>query len=276
MMVNRYDADHLLLVLQIDHSRVAGLLAAHWGNAEFARPEPYTSVVIAAQEHDSGWWDWEIKPTLNAKGYPVDYQSGGLDRAVHLAFDRHGIERVMEQDAYAGLLVSLHLAGLNTQGYGVVPHMPNRQHIAGVQDFLDEQEGLRARVLADLRWSPVHAEAAADEQVWTNYKLIEVFDQLAQYVCNRYPFNSSEARRGPPNRLRFTPVAPGRADITLCVDVRDERSALVTPYPFDVDPLEIAFPGRLMPNRPYASQEAFLRDYYAAPRVLVTHVLRAA
>src|SRR5262249_59862679 len=129
MIVCPYN-DSLVLVLQTDHSRIAGLLAAHWGNDKFARLNPYASMVLAAQEHDSGWWDWEIKPTLNAQGYPMDYiTGGGLDRAVHLAFDRHGITRVLEQDPYAGLLVSMHLAGLNTQGFGVVPHMMNRQHI---------------------------------------------------------------------------------------------------------------------------------------------------
>jgi len=277
MMVNRYDASHLLLVLQVDHSRVAGLLAAHWGNATFARPQPYASVVVAAQEHDSGWWDWEIKPTLNAQGYPMDYiTGGGLDRAVHLAFDRHGITRVLEQDPYAGLLVSMHLAGLNTQGFGVVPHMTNRQHIPGVQEFLDEQEALRAGLLAELRQSPEHADFATDERIWTNYRLLEICDQLAQYICNHYPLNSTERRNGPPNQLRFAPVAPGRDDATLAVDVQDERSAILAPYPFDVDPLEIAFPARVVPDRPYASQDEFLRDYYAAPRVTITYTLRAA
>ena len=32
MMVNAYDDANLLLVLHTDHSRMAGLLAAHWGN----------------------------------------------------------------------------------------------------------------------------------------------------------------------------------------------------------------------------------------------------
>ena len=48
MMVNPYDDSRLMLALQIDHSRVAGYFAAHWGNQDFARPEPYTSVVLAA------------------------------------------------------------------------------------------------------------------------------------------------------------------------------------------------------------------------------------
>ncbi len=39
----------------------------------FASPRPYESMVLAAQEHDSGWWEWEIRPRLNDQGYPPDY-----------------------------------------------------------------------------------------------------------------------------------------------------------------------------------------------------------
>ena len=37
MMVNPYDDSRLMLALQIDHSRVAGFFAAHWGNNEFSQ-----------------------------------------------------------------------------------------------------------------------------------------------------------------------------------------------------------------------------------------------
>ena len=43
MMVMPYDEERLLVVLQVDHSRVTGLFAAHWGNAEFAAPETILS-----------------------------------------------------------------------------------------------------------------------------------------------------------------------------------------------------------------------------------------
>ena len=60
-MVCPYDDEHLLLVLQVDHSKVTGWFAAHWGNDVFARPTPYASMVLAAQEHDNGgWWDVEL------------------------------------------------------------------------------------------------------------------------------------------------------------------------------------------------------------------------
>ena len=62
MMAYPYDDTRIILALQIDHSRVAGHFAAHWGNQEFDRPKPYSSVVLAAHEHDIGWWEWEMKP----------------------------------------------------------------------------------------------------------------------------------------------------------------------------------------------------------------------
>jgi Protein of unknown function (DUF3891) len=277
MMVFPYDESRLLAVLQIDHSRVAGLLAAHWGNAEFAAPTPYPSVVLAAQEHDNGWWDWEVKPTLNERGEPIDYiTGGGLDRITHTAFDRNGIARVAAQDPYAALLVSLHLVGLNNQGWGLVPHMPDRRTMPGVPEFMGEQETLRARLTDELRASPTYAAYCTDDRLWTNYRLIEIADQMAQFICNRYPFNSTARRNGPPNALPHVPVAPGRDETILTLDVQDESRAVVRPYPFDVDPLVVSFPARILPRRSYPSQDDFLHDYYRAERLAVTYTLHAA
>ena len=36
MMAYPYDDTRMILALQIDHSRVAGYFAAHWGNRDFA------------------------------------------------------------------------------------------------------------------------------------------------------------------------------------------------------------------------------------------------
>ncbi|MBI2371718.1 MAG: DUF3891 family protein [Deltaproteobacteria bacterium] len=278
MMVSRYDDARYLIVLQVDHSRVAGLLAAHWGNATFAEPRPYASVVLAAQEHDNGWWDWEVRPTVNEQGAPVDYLGSvwALGR-VWLDFMRQGIERVIERDPYAGLLVLMHSVGLVTQGYGRFPSLSQsavRNDELG-REFVRDREALRLKLLDELRQSEQHREVCSDEHIWANFKLMEVFDRMAQFICNRYPFNSA-ARRWPPNVLDHAPVAPGKADEVLTLDVLDEKRAAVRPYPFDVDPLEISFPGRLIPLRPYPSQEEFLREYYKAERLTITYTLHAA
>jgi hypothetical protein len=280
MMVCPYNESHVLLILQIDHSRIAGLLAAHWGNAEFAKPSPYASMVLAAQEHDSGWWDWEIKPTVNHEGYPSDYIGSikHLGQGVWLNLYRHGIERLAAQDLYAAYEVSMHGEGLLTRGMGLLPSMPDYTGDAAVQEFIAEQKALRAGLLKDLRQDDSLRDVTSDTQLWTNFKLMEVFDQFAQYVCNRYPFNSQARKNGPTNKLANVPVpvGPAKPDVTLTVDVQNESDAIVRPFPFDVSPLTLSFEGRLVPNRRYANQETFLEDFYKAQRIGITYTLRAA
>jgi Protein of unknown function (DUF3891) len=279
MMVCPYDDSRILLILQIDHSRVAGLLAAHWGNDHFARPQPYTSMVLAAQEHDSGWWDWEIKPSVNEQGYPSDYIGSirHLGQGVWLDLYRRAIERIAARDLYAAYFVSMHGEALLTKGMGLLPSMPDYTGDAAVQEFIAEQKGLRAGWLPTLQKNQALAALTSDKHLWTNFNLMEVFDQFAQFVCNRYPFNSQTRKNGPTNTLGGmpVPVAPDKPDATLTIDILDEKDAIVRPYPFDVSPLRLSFEGRLVQNRTYLEQEDFLRNFYGGERINITYTLRA-
>lgn len=280
MMVCRYDESHLLLVLQIDHSRIAGLLAAHWGNDDFAKLRPYASMVLAAQEHDSGWWDWEIKPSVNEQGFPSDYIGSikHLGQGVWLDLYRRAIERLATRDLYAAFYVSMHGEALLTQGMGLLPSMPDYRSDPAVQNFIAEQKALRAGWLQELQPNEALKDASDDEHLWMNFKLIEVFDQFAQFVCNRYPFNSHARKNGPTNKLSNmpVPVALGKPDVTLTIDIKNEREAIVHPYPFDTSPLQVSFEGRLVSNRSYPNQEEFLEDFYKAERIGINYSLRAA
>jgi hypothetical protein len=280
MMVCPYDDSRVLLILQTDHSRIAGLLAAHWGNDQFAKLQPYTSMVLAAQEHDSGWWDWEIKPSVNEQGYPSDYIGSikHLGQGVWLDLYRRAIERLAARDLYAAYYVSMHGEALLTQGMGLLPSMPDYRNDAAVQNFITEQKTLRAEWLQNLQRNDALKNVSADEHLWTNFKLMEVFDQFAQFVCNRYPFNSQARKNGPTNTLGGMPVptVPGKPDATLTINVLNENDAIVYPYPFDVNPLRLSFEGRLVQNRRYVAQEEFLRDFYGAERINITYTLRAS
>ena len=280
MMVCPYDDSRLLLILQTDHSRIAGLLAAHWGNDQFARLRPYSSMVLAAQEHDSGWWDWEIKPSVNEQGFPSDYIGSikHLGQGVWLDLYRRAIERLASRDLYAAYFVSMHGEALLTQGMGLLPSMPDYRNDSAVQNFIAEQKAPRVRWLAQLHTDAVPKELIDESHLWNNFKLMEVFDQFAQFVCNRYPFNSQARKNGPTNTLSNipVPVADGKPDVTLTIDVQNEREAIVSPYPFDVSPLPISFEGRLVPNRSYSKQEEFLEDFYKAERIGISYTLKAA
>jgi hypothetical protein len=280
MMVCPYDDSRLLLILQTDHSRIAGLLAAHWGNDQFAKLRPYASMVLAAQEHDSGWWDWEIKPSVNDQGFPSDYIGSikHLGQGVWLDLYRRAIDRLASRDLYAAYFVSMHGEALLTQGMGLLPSMPDYRNDSAVQNFIAEQKAPRVRWLAQLQTDTVPKELIQESHLWTNFKLMEVFDQFAQFVCNRYPFNSQARKNGPTNKLSNipVPVTDGKSDVTLTIDVQSEREAIVSPYPFDISPLPVSFEGRLVPNRSYSKQEEFLEHFYKAERIGISYTLKAA
>jgi hypothetical protein len=279
MMVSRYDEERLLIVLHTEHSRVSGYLAAHWGNEVFARPRPYLPLVIAVQEHDNGWWHWELAPKLDASGHPPDYI--GSSKALgqdwfHIYTE--GVARVARRDPYAGLMAVMHGLGIVNGGYGLLPYRPNTSHDSDMEAFVRDREALRQELLAQVRASDTYRDDATDERIWTNYRWMQVVEQLGQFVCNRYPLNSAERRNGPGPNLGDVPapVSPGREDTTVAVEVLDGARAVVRPYPFDVDPLPVSFQGRLVSARPYGDREQFLRDYYTAEHVNVTYTLQAA
>jgi uncharacterized protein DUF3891 len=280
MMVCPYDDSRVLLILQTDHSRIAGLLASHWGNDQFAKLQPYNSMVLAAQEHDSGWWDWEIKPSVNEQGYPSDYIGSikHLGQGVWLDLYRHAIERVAARDLYAAYFVSMHGEALLTKGMGLLPSMPDYTGDPAVQEFIGQQKELRAGWLPTLQNNQALAAVTTDKHLWTNFNLMEVFDQFAQFVCNRYPFNSQARKNGPTHTLSgiTVPVSPERPHETLTIDVLNETEALVRPFPFDVNPLRLSFEGRLVRNEPFANQEEFLQQFYGGERIAINYTLSAA
>jgi len=192
-------------------------------------------MVLAAQEHDSGWWDWEIKPTLNEQGSPSDYIGSikHLGQGVWLDLYRRAIERLAARDLYAAYFVSMHGEALLTQGMGLLPSMPDYTGDAAVQKFIAQQKELRAEWLPTLQKSQALTAVTTETHLWTNFNLMEVFDQFAQFVCNRYPFNSQARKNGPTNTLSNipVPVASGNDNVTLTLDIQNEKEAIVRPSP---------------------------------------------
>ena len=105
-----------------------------------------------------------------------------------------------------------------------------------------------------------------------------MFDQLAQYVCNRYPLNSKHRKLGPSDTLGDVdvPRKKGAEPVRLHIDTVAEHRAIVDPYPFAVDPLVFSFPARLVPNRRYQDPDDFLNEFYRGERITVTHTLSSS
>jgi hypothetical protein len=153
------------VVLQTDHADLSGALASAW------RPPVSKSLLIAAERHDDGWAVWEQAPRVAPDGKPVNFLE--VDIRSHLAFYRAGIAAITEQDSDAGLLVSMHGAGIYRQRYGLDPGL-GLSRAAEVQDevdaFVAEQEAKFGGTLGDRQ---------------ADYELLQLFDRLSLYFCLR-------------------------------------------------------------------------------------------
>jgi hypothetical protein len=109
--------DQIWLVEQPDHARVAGFLAAHWGNSTFVTPGSFADcqdceywreqALFAIAEHDNGWWDWEADPQIDpADGLPLDFLQISQEQA--LSHWRTGTRRFAQTHPFAALLISAH------------------------------------------------------------------------------------------------------------------------------------------------------------------------
>src|ERR1043165_6032194 len=113
-----------------------------------------------------------------------------ISRPAPARFYKNAVDRVSTRDPYAAMLMAMHGVALMNAGYGKYAYPPDRTGDPRVKAYVDHQEELRLKLLEQLRQSEEFKQHCSDEQVWTNYEYMEVFDQLAQFVCNRHPLNS--------------------------------------------------------------------------------------
>jgi hypothetical protein len=82
---------------------VSGQLARAWGDELDAREE----VCLAAEQHDIGMAEWDLRPTLNHDtGLPHSFMEMPLD--THLELWSQAPSKLLRQSGYAALLVSMH------------------------------------------------------------------------------------------------------------------------------------------------------------------------
>jgi hypothetical protein len=221
-VIVRDRGDAWQVVLQIDHADLSGELARAWAEQGARHP----SLAVAAARHDDGWAVWERAPRLDG-GAPVNFLD--VDITSHLAFYRAGIAAISEQDPYAGLLVSMHGAGIYKQRYGRDPGLGLSRAAeaqALIDAFVDEQEsGYAARVAET---------GASDEERWNHYELLQIYDRLSLYFCMR---DAETTNGGDPVELQGYTIellAPWRVRMS--------------PFPFGDSPARFSLARRLLPK----------------------------
>jgi len=257
-MIVRPLAESVELVTQVDHAVISGQLAEAWGASTVPALAPRDSVVLAARLHDVGWRHWESNPRVNTDtGRPTNFLDVHIDE--HLRLYRLGIEEVEALDPYAGMLVSMHAAGIYTGRYSTQPALkltraPDVQSL--VDAFVSEQEA---------RYEALRDGLGVDEdELWRNYLLLQVFDRLSLRLCQGDP-------AGPgPMEIVLPP------DAALQIALADDGMETVAPWPFTTPALTIHVPTRTLAVDTCRDDEAFGAAFAAAPLEQREATLRAA
>jgi hypothetical protein len=204
--------DSWQVVLQTDHADLSAQFAESWSNGE----EVSESLKVATRRHDDGWAVWEQEPRVD-DGRPINFLD--VDVRSHLAFYRAGIAAITEQDPHAGLLVSMHGAGIYRQRYGLDPALA----LTRAPEVQEEVDAFVAEQEAKFGSDP--GEHRRD------YELLQLFDRLSLYFCMR------DVEGGEPADFQGYALEPDGS-----------WRVRVSPYPFIQSPARFTLARRVLPR----------------------------
>jgi uncharacterized protein DUF3891 len=261
--------DQLLVIRQTDHAILSGFFAREWGNEVFQRPEPFESFCLAAGEHDNGWREWELEPRIDPKTR-LPYSFMSIPTEEHVALYQRGIERVVQADPYAGLLVSMHCTGLYDRARATLPGFSakyvksDESHL--VNDFLQRLKLQQLRLKVDLRVNPTTKGFAEEKSLERNARLLQALDRLSLYFC----LGSLEDAT-----IDGVPLNDEGGDVDWEVRPDGENSVSLTPYPLRRSPLAVSILARQVPKRLYGDDLDFQKTLARTPYFAMNFTLRA-
>ncbi len=251
----------LRIVRQVDHQAQCGQMATAWGNAGVSRIDHWEDIAAAAAIHDEGWRDVDARPGRGSDGRPEDFPH--IDRSRHVQLYRVGIERAIDHSPRAGLLVSMHGAGLHQHRLGLDgPAASSGEHDPAVQAFLDQEETRQ-----DALRTAIGNDLSLGAWAWDAYRLLQTWDALSLYLTWR---GLPQGQVGSLPRVPFGPTDEG---VTLTLGPLGRNTASCTPFPFAGSEVGLPVCIRQIEDRPYVDDEELAVALATAPEELVEFVI---
>ena len=271
-MIRRRHGGRWLLITQADHAALSGQLAEHVGGARFASLQPRT--ISGCRLHDAGWPKHDDSPTLNSQGLPLDVFETPRHMAA-LPIWSASVERAIETDLYAGLLVSLHSLCLSAMPEAAPVQFESSQMRGRFEtnkfqhNRIEEQEHLRRQL--DMRTDiPLTLGVATpgidprEDQLLFDFRWLQALDQFSLAICcTKAPFDHA-----------MVYATPSQNALTLNF-LREGNDVRVNPWPFNVAELSCAVAGRVVAESHWDSQDEFREAYGAAPIERIQMTVRA-
>jgi hypothetical protein len=271
MLISRREGA-INIVTQPDHGRLAGVMARHWGNDEFAPSSLQDDLVHVADFHDDGWVPLDSAPFWNADAQrPAHFLEVPLP--VTAAAYKLGVDAIYDARPIAGVLESMHFTGFYRSRWGVdqAPHV-DHPDVAGIVEF---EEDRRARAIRD-NWPQEQPRADFEREIWHSYEILQVLDLLSLCMCLVDPAQPSSSESVVMARTLFSidqeatqrvilraPRTRERDRVDMTVRVTEPHVFEVEPFPFDQDELSLEVPERRMEER-YDSEQAAGEAYRSA------------
>ena len=217
-----------ILISQVEHARLAGLLAGAWNDEAFAGRR--AEMVSAVDHHDDGWSAWEVAPKVDAQsGHPLDFLETPLTDS--LAIWRDSIAAAASKAGpLAGYMVSGHFSALLRSSSRLKDQAVNA---ALADDFLRQQGEQQSAWLAASHIDRASADRAVG---W-----LQLFDAISLWLC---------CAEGHEAETFDTPTGQSLAFRPQQADAHDLR---VLPWPFEPPRLELIAVGRALPAAKYAN-----------------------
>ena len=256
-----------LLIEHREHARLAGRLAAHWGNAEFASPEPRADILMAVDRHDDAWTERDAVPFLTRQGRPGAFSQelvgtyGAFEEthlADYLAVRGRATEAVAAHSPYAAIIVSMHTFDLLTGNADLRGLTDSEKALR--RKFLDGQLQRQVELIDTLSTREELNEDLAPGQVLRAFEFLQACDSLSLAICARVPG---------PTTLRHRHLRRDETFAELVCTPLGGDTYRIAPYPFDRDELVLEAPFRSVTGKTFADVAAFRAAYAAAPTGLL-------
>jgi hypothetical protein len=239
MLFCNYNSD-VLAISQPAHAWISGQLLRAW-----AEPlgEP---LLLAAEQHDLGWLDWEAAPTFDPEtGRPHLFRHVGA--ATHAPMWTRGVERALAAwGAHVALLISMHGA-LIYRRY-MDRHRMSEADALAAGNYLATQSEREATWTEVLRLDPAAVRRESS--------LVAFADTLSLALCGGLmaPMSlEAPAQSGDLIRMELTDRAGRPFEFALA------------PWPFSGDTLAVEAEARPLPSLGRFSSEAEMRSWLASP-----------
>lgn len=235
-MLFRDHPSGVLAISQPMHAWISGQLLRGWAD-EIGEP-----LLLAAEQHDIGWLDWEAAPSFDARtGRPHLFRDIGA--ATHAPMWMRGVERALAAwGTHVALLISRH--------GGVIYNRFTDRHRIDPADALAARDYLASQAASEAKWAKALDLPASELDRQTG--LLACVDTLSLALCGELdvPLEIEvPVSAGGMRKLRLEKRAGMPAEFTL------------EPWPFREDEIVVTGEARRLPAEGRLAGEPEMRAW---------------